>query len=240
MSFSGLCLVLVSFWGVLEVLFFITHRHPLSDDNISALSRKRKRKYIASVFRFSAVSFVIVEKRFKSSLRPNGKYYSVSIGVSSFPSYIASLLKGKKHEWVVLGFVREETVICFWANKGLDNSSVSFTCGIDDIVRFCRREDCCTILCLHNHPNSNPNYYTCLVPSEQDRISAREISDQLEKHGLNWLEFVCERGRFLEYFRSFSVAFVPRCASIRQIRLQNNQSPWRNYKLHREIGLFRS
>ena len=225
-------------WGLIELLFYLTHQRPMTEAEINLLAIKRKRRYIMRTFRFPQAE-CSVDKSFKSSMSPYGKWYFQSVGIHNFPSYVSALLKGKKHEWVVIGLVKDERIICFWANKGHDNRSVYFTCEIDELLSLCRQFGCHSVIRLHNHPNSNPQYYNCLLASDQDRASAKSLAQEMNARGLNWFDFVCERGRFVEYFRSFSTGFMPLCAKPNTIRSKNNISATGNYKLHRELGIFR-
>ena len=149
-----------------------------------------------------------------------------------------NLLKGKKHEWVVIAFVRDNKVMCFYANKGDDNKSVSFNINVEEIISICKANNYQTVMRFHNHPNSNPNNYNCLVASEQDKYSANALSRVFIEHGISWLDFVCERGRFLEFYRKFSNDFFPLDSSFLYISEQN-QNPDLYYKLHRELGIIR-
>ncbi len=228
-----LCLLI---WLIIEGIFFIFHTTPLSEQEILKLSQKRTRKYIKEKYSFKNVP-IAIDTHFKSSLNPKGKWYYIRQDLSYFPSYIAALLKGKKHEWVVLAIEKEGVVYGFYANKGYNNSSVSFNCDLEYIMEKCRENSCSTIMRFHNHPNENPNYQTCLLASEQDKTSAMWCSSQVI-HSYNWLDFVCERGNFIKFYEQYSPIFTPTKASQENIRLENGLSKLKNYKLHRELGLF--
>ena len=229
-------LLVLSIWILIECVFFIRHRNPLNENELSQLSIKRTKKYIKQHYQFNQVA-VSVDKHFKSSLRPQGKWYQVEISLASFPSYVSMLLKGKKHEWVVIAIEGDGVVHGFYANKGQDKSSVSFSCDLRDIMQLCKAQDCSTIMRFHNHPNRNPNYETHLLASKQDMRSAQWCSNQVI-HSYNWLDFVCERGRFIKFYEQYSPSFSPGNAQIEQIRAENNVSEFGNYILHRELGLF--
>jgi len=223
-------------WILVECVFFFRHQEPLNENELLQLSKKRTREYIKKYYQFNKVT-VTVNKQFKASLNPEGKWYTTEMELSLFPSYIAALLKGKKHEWVVLAIEKDGVVCGFYANKGRDKSSVSFNCSLTEVMRKCELQDCSTILRFHNHPNGNPNHETHLLPSKQDKMSAKSCAERVI-HSYNWLDFVCERGNFIKYFEQYSPAFSPKAAQIEQIRLENNISKFRNYVLHRELGLF--
>lgn len=229
--------VLLIGWLATEIIFFFTHRKPLSDRELRKLMYKRRKKYIRENYAFQATNSY-PDKQFKSSMRPSGKLYSAEILLSNFPSYTANLLKGKKHEWVVLACVKDKTVKCFYANKGDDNKSVAFNVDESEMIRLCKVNGYQTILRFHNHPNSDPHHYTHFLASEQDKRSAKYLSGIFLDAGINWIDFVCERGRFLEYSRAFADTFYPEESSLEFVSLQNSQ-PKMYYKLQRELGIFR-
>lgn len=231
-----LLLICLSIWLIIEFIFFISHRNPLNDIDISNLSQKRTRKYIKKNYSFNNVP-VTVNKQLKSSLKPNGKWYNTEEKLYYFPSYVAALLKGKKHEWVVLAIEKEGIVRGFYANKGFNNSSVSFNCDLEYIMEKCKENNCSTIMRFHNHPNENPNYQTCLLASEQDKRSAKWCTEQVI-HSYNWLDFVCERGNFIKFYEQYSQNFTPQEAKREYIKAENGLTKFKNYKLHRELGLF--
>ena len=224
-------------WIAIELIFLLLHLRPLNDRQIVRLSGKRRRKFIRKNYSFS-INHAYVDPMFKSSMNPNGKLYSVNLPLCSFPAYTSLLLKGKKHEWVVIALEGDTTVKYFWANKGLDKSSVSFSCSVEELVSICKTNGCHTLMRFHNHPNSDPNNQTCFLASTQDVISAKSLADYINLHGLNWIDFVCERGRYLKYYESYSKMFVPTMASVDTINALNGKSKFGNYKLHRELGLF--
>ena len=214
-------------WLIIEIIFFATHTRPLNEKEILKLSQKRTRKYIKRNYSFQNVN-ITVNKQFKSSLNPKGRWYNTQEKLSSFPSYIAALLKGKKHEWVVLAIEKDGTVYGFYANKGYDNSSVSFNCDLEYIMDKCKQHQCSTIMRFHNHPNENPHYQTCLLASEQDKSSAIWCSTQVT-HSYNWLDFVCERGNFIKFYEKYSPSYTPQKAALEYIAKNNNLSKFQNY-----------
>ena len=139
----------------------------------------------------------------------------------------------------MLAFVKNTEVKCFYANKGFDNTSVSFNCDIYEVIEMCKKQGYQTIMRFHNHPNSNPTQYTHFLASEQDIKSAHYLSSIVLENGLNWLDFVCERGNFLEFHKTFSANFFPENSQRDRIEDENGISKFGNYKLHRELRCFR-
>jgi len=217
-------------WGIAEIVFYVKHKHPLSEVEIEKLSKKRRRKHIATAYNFKHYD-ITVNKQFKSSMSTAGKLYTIDEDLHTFPSTAAALLKSKKHEWILLALAADNKVIYLWMNKGFDNKSVSYFCSLDTIITKMKRVEACTILCFHNHPNG------VLGASSQDMKSAREIAVKTNAMGINLIEFVCATGRWHQYFKSISPTFLPKSAQLHNIRQENGLSEKSNYKLHREIGL---
>jgi len=228
--------IILSLWLLIEILFYLTHKNPLNDLQIEKLSIKRRKRYIRKNYTFHIRS-TIIDSKFKSKMNSNGKLYSVNLPLPNFPAYVSALLKGKKHEWVVLAIEGEGVVKYIWTNKGFDSSSVNFFCDISDIINLCKDNNCYTIMRFHNHPNSSPNTQTCFLASEQDKKSAHLLSATANSDSLNWLDFVCERGNYLKYFEKYSDTFIPKCALPESIKNENAISKYHNYKLHRELGI---
>lgn len=225
-------------WSLIELLFYYTHKKPLKDNQIKLLSEKRKKRYVKKTYSF-ILKPVKVNLDFKSSMKAKGEFYKLDNDLAEFPSLIAQLLKGKKHEWVILAIEKDKRIIGMWANKGNDGTSVSFKCELKDMIEFSKQEKANTILRYHNHPNSNPQRYNYLFPSKQDKISANWCSSETIAKGINWIDFICERGKFIKYAQYISNEYYPDIAKIENIQKENNISKKQNYKLHRELGLFR-
>ncbi len=231
-------LSLLFIWLIIEIIFYFTHKRPLTENEIKLLMSKRRKKYIKENYSFQLVNSQ-PDMAFKSTMKPMGQIYKADIKLSDFPSYAANLLKYKKHEWVVIAFVKNNKVVAIYANKGENNGSVSLNLDSETVFKFSAFQDYQTVMRFHNHPNSYPSVYNCLLASEQDKISAKHMSSLASQYNINWLDFVCERGRFLEYYKSFSDNFYPENSSYNQIVLEN-QNEKNYYKLQREIGIFRN
>ena len=234
-------LVIVLFLVLLlrEFVFWLTHRDPLTEDEIRLLSQKRRISYILQKYDHFTHKEVRVDKSFKSKLEPNGRWYELHEPLRTFPSFVAGLLKYKKHEWVVIALEKDGAVIKIWVEKGTDNGSVSFSVTLDEIIRISEEIGACTAMRFHNHPNPDPQHYDCLMPSDQDIVSAAFCSSFVNKAGVNWLDFVCERGRFQRYYVSISPDYIPPGASVEEIKDCNGVSPCMNYRLHMELRLLR-
>jgi hypothetical protein len=214
-------------------LFILTHVHPLSEYEIERLSEKRRGNKISWYYFFSTKEMGI-NKDFKKRINPNGAFYSMSERLSDFPSLAAALLKYKKHEWLVIAFEKEKQINMIWVNKGIDRTQVGLFLPLNKIIEIAKQKGDTTVFMFHNHPNTNPNYYSCTKPSERDLESAEAWAKALNANGLNNFEFVCERGRHYLYYRSISESFLPVITFIKEVEHSNGISKWKNLKLHLE------
>lgn len=123
----------------------------------------------------------------------NGRQYNVDIEIKNFPQISALNLKGKKHEWYIIGFAKDNKIKHVYSHKGFDNSGVH---EISDWLMTSIIEEInpTSIIILHNHPNG------VLSASSQDKISARDMNNRLKKYNIELIEFVCARGDFKKYF----------------------------------------
>jgi len=123
----------------------------------------------------------------------NGQQYNVDIRIKNFPQVAALNLKGKKHEWYIMGFEKDGIVKRVYSHKGFNNSSVNV---ISDLlmISIINELNPTSIIVLHNHPNG------VLDASSQDKISAKELNNRLKEYNIKLIEFVCARGNFKKYF----------------------------------------
>jgi hypothetical protein len=184
-------------------------------------------------FSFDAREFT-VNKEFKKRMNPNGTFYGISESLFDFPAIAASLLKYKKHEWIIIAFEKDKKGELIWLNKGFNRSGVSPYLSVEDIAKICKQKNRLSVLIFHNHPNINPNYYDCSRPSNKDKKSADEFAQVLNRNGINLLEFVCERGRHYEYFLSPADTFLHLREFVEAIEKDNGQSKFKNLSLHFE------
>lgn len=227
-------LVIISLFFLAVIIFVLTHLKPLNTDEIEQLGNKRRGKQVRNYFSFTNQTSEI-NAEFKKKLNPNGAlYHSEDISLFEFPSHASALLKYKKHEWIILAFEKNEIVDLIWLNKGSDRSGVSAYLSKEMIVDIAKKDKYISVLIFHNHPNSNPQYYDCSNPSNQDLESADEYAQIFNEHGINLIEFICERGHHYEYYISPSIKFLPQKNFISDIEKTNNISRFKNFKLHVE------
>lgn|GEM_PF-1251547 len=218
---------------VVFMLFFYFSR-PLSDEEIATLAAIRRNKDIRAYFSFDNKEYS-ANPSFKKKMNPNGQMYAVDDPLWRFPAIAAALLKGKKHEWVIIGFEKSKKVIQMWVNKGNDNNSVDIFLNPEKLVEIAKENDCRSILIFHNHPNSNPSRYDCSMASNQDISTAKKYANILNSKGINLLEFICERGHHYEYYLSAANCFMSIESYLKDIR--NNDATFRFNNLGLRIEL---
>lgn len=209
------------------ILFIVLHLRPLSAAEIDSLALKRRDLEIRHFFSWSNIE-IIPNQDFKSAMNKNGALHSISQPLSTFPALGAGLLKSKKHEWIILAFAKDRTVELLYFNKGPDNDSVTPSLSTLQVLELIRRVNASTVLCLHNHPNG------VLQPSPQDHASADRLAGVLNSIGVSLVEFVCCRGRFVQYYQSASDKAFPVMKHNADILRVNGQSHMTNLRLHLE------
>ncbi len=227
---GGVVLFLFIRW----VIDVYRHRDPLDEFEILRLSRKRQRSRAFAKYDFSTESQV-ADPAEKKAMKSQGEFMRCDLDYRSAPARIAGLLKYKKHEWVVFGFIRDHRVVQLWWNKGPDGTCVrSFL--RDHQLRgaiWIIRPDCIAI--FHNHPNSNPSVYRTNAPSKTDLRSAGLYDGEFSQIGVTLLEFICERGIPHIYYASFRDDVAPIQPIIEEIRKVNGTGIFKNYSLRKEL-----
>lgn len=216
------------------LLAYLRLSRPLTPYEMTSLATIRRNKAIRSYYSFDCRKYTS-DTDFKKKMKPSGQIYTVNDSLWEFPSSAASLLKGKKHEWLIIGFEKNKQVNKMWANKGPDNSSVSVFFSPEQLVDFAKQDNYQSVLIFHNHPNSNPGRYDCSMASNQDKITANQYANVLNATGINLLEFVCERGQHHEYFLAAPNSFMPIETYLKDIQKNNGISRGKNIDLQIEM-----
>lgn len=219
--------------AVLLLIFFYISR-PLTNEEVAALASIRRIKGIRAYYSFDNREYT-ANPSFKKMMNPNGQMYVVNDPLWKFPAIAAALLKGKKHEWIIIGFEKNKRIHKMWTNKGYNNSSVDILFSPEQLVDIAKEDDYCSVLIFHNHPNSNPNRYDCSMASNQDMSTARKFAKTLNAKGINLLEFICERGQHYEYYLSSANSFMPIESYLKNIRENNGVSRFNNLELQIEL-----
>ena len=217
----------------IAALFVALHLRPLSKAEINALAGKRRDRRIADYYTFSPHQ-ASSNPEFKKRMNAAGRFYKLDESMKEFPALAAALLKYKKHEWIIIAFERQTRVYGMWLNKGPNCATVSPTAAIEHLVGVACRDECTSMLIFHNHPNPMPHHVSMRLPSKQDCESALAIGNLLNPRGVNLIEFVCERGRPFEYFRSPAPSFLPLREFSLVLEQLNGNSRFKNLSLHWE------
>lgn len=212
-----------------------TFSKPLTEDQVSRLSEKRRNRKINQYFSNSVFGYA-PSPSFKSGLKPDGRLYQIDLELSEVPLYVANLLKYKKHEWSVIVFVGNRNARYLWANKGPDRSQVNVV-SFEFILRTARNCGCDVIMAFHNHPASDPHHYSYRRPSSTDLQSAERYSQILNSAKISYLDHVCERGAAYRYCLSPSETLHPLQAIHEDAMTENAQGRLTRIKMHFELYL---
>ena len=226
-------IILIIIYAVYKIFFYFTHRKPLSYEEAKKLSKLNAKTYVSLKYKFSKQE-VKVNQYFKSQLNAKGAWYEIEEPLKSFPMYVATLLEGKHHEWVVVAIERNGLVTNMWVNKGMDNQSVSLACDFMEIIKKCKQVGGYSILRFHNHPNYAPDKLTTLVASKQDYDDSKKCASIVCKEGINWFDFICSRGQYKQFFSKISDMFEVDGGSTSDIIDRIGITPEMDYKLQRE------
>ena len=220
--------------AVYSFVFWLTHRKPLTDEQVAALAEARKCNYINTHFCFSENGFKINPK-YRESLNKEGRWDRVSISYPVIGSAIAELLRFKRHEWSIMILANEKEAKYIWANKGDDNSSCYSKANFLHLLMLANTNECNTVLHFHNHPHTQERYWNLLVPSETDLKTLKTLTDYFNKAGLNFIDGIVSQGKYTIFGYGFSPEYRPKGTTVEEISLENNKSKKGNYKLHREL-----
>lgn len=213
---------------------FVRHSRPLGETEIARVAANRRRRAITDHYGFLQ-SQVAIDRAFKASMRPDGAFHSVEYPVQAALSIVASHLKHKRHEWVVLVLCRDQRAIGLWCNKGPDGTMVWPTIDLEEIAALGRRLGADTVIRAHNHPNSHGGHVSLLAPSDQDHRSAGHLGEFFFNRGLNYIDVVCERGRWLAFAERYVDAFYPLEGITAAVRSVNGTGGAVHRRLRREL-----
>ncbi len=218
--------------------FFAAHiyanRHPLTEEEIARLARKRQRNHALREYKFTELPEQIASDA-KSAMKAAGEFLSVDYSFFEAPAKIAGFLKYKKHEWLVVAYVSNMRVSRLWWNKGPDGTRVWLRLRDDAFQESLNSIKPNAVAIFHNHPNSNPNHYQNNQPSDADIRSAEYFDDLLSMHGVNLLEFICERGVPHLYYASFDDRSFLDKPWVSDIMARNGRGAFENYALRMDL-----
>jgi len=120
-------------------IVLVSFSRPLTEEQIPKLAQKRRKRRILLYFSPNSFSYFSLTMEFKSGLKPDGKLYQFDLEMPHVPSFVAELLKYKKHEWPVMVLLRDRKSECLWANKGPDRTRVHLV-SINSILKNSQRK----------------------------------------------------------------------------------------------------
>jgi hypothetical protein len=228
MAFIVMLLVLIS---ISIFVFIISHLEVLTRDEIEEVTTAIWLDNIKNRFEFNKGEYII-DNNFRKYLRSWGKYYEIDETLFSLPSVIAELLRYKRHEWIVVAFEKGQKINKVWINKGVDENSVTLRFKIQDLIEE-QEEVFSSILVFHNHPcPHNSSEYELSKPSEQDIETANVRFEILSEKNLNYIEFICVKGKYYPYYMKICKKQYPIAHIEDDIMKLNGQSKYVNLKLH--------
>lgn len=231
---SAFIISAISLWLIYKLLYWFTHRRPLTQDEVAQLSKARRILYINSHFNFVRTA-VGVNPQYRASLNANGRWDKVSIPLNETLALLTQLLRYKRHEWSVWCLCDDMTCKYIWANKGDDNESCYFKGSMVALYALAIEEKCTTLIHMHNHPHTQDIYWNLLSPSETDLKTLQHQKENCEKVGINYIDALCSQGSFIIFGYLFPKDFVPPETSIDEIQSENGLSKKKNYSLHKEL-----
>lgn len=208
---------------------------PLNEDEIAMLSKARKAIYINTHFKFSDKKYN-VNPKYRACIASDGRWDKVSIAYSMIPSFVADLLRLKRHEWHVYVLSNENEGKWVWCHKGDDNSQVRIA---HLLMAFAADKaiasGCNTIISMHNHPHIQERYWNLLKPSDAD-LECFETEEKIfNENGLNLICGIVSQGEYSIYGYSFPTSYMPHGCSIEEIKEANGNNRKANAKLREEL-----
>ena len=217
-----------------EIVFWRTHRRPLSNEEVKLLSEARRCAEINKIFQFTHEK-VKVNPKYRSSLVNEGRWDRIDFATKNTPDLITELLRYKRHEWSVWCLTDEEKCKYIWANKGDDNESCYFKGSIPGLISLAAHSNCNTVIHFHNHPHTADRTWNLLSPSEQDLKTLKAMGETFENCGLNYISALCSQGKYIIYGNMFYSGYYPPGTSQNEVRKENDVSEKQNYRLHKEL-----
>jgi hypothetical protein len=210
------------------------HRHPLTADEVVLLAEKWRRNRALSEYQFSTYQ-QIADAAEKKAMKGMGEFLVCDLAYTDTPARIAGLLKYKKHEWIVIAFVRGRRVTHLWWNKGPDGTTVWSFLRDNALDRTLESVKPDILAIFHNHPNPDPSRYRMNIPSNADLTSAGFLHRDLGKRNISLLEFICERGVPHLYYAAFSDDVIPIGTILAEVNSINGKNVFKNYSLRKNL-----
>ena len=216
------------------VVFVVANMRPLSGRQLQALANKRRTRAIRNCYRL-ADARIEPDLAFKRDMRSGGSFYEACEELSRLPHVVASHLKWKKHEWIVVGFARDRTVDLMWLNKG-GAGCVSPAVPFQELARLATERRATTLLIFHNHRSRfrGRRGVFGIIPSRGDMQTTEAWGEQLVASGIALLAFVCCRGRPHAFKVKCPDCLLPLSEFVNGATADNGRSRLRNLAMNWE------
>lgn len=217
--------------------FVVLYRlsQPLNNNQTQKIAQKRRRRKLEYYFSYNS-SGSLPSESLKIGLSPSGQLYQINVSLRDSPSFVANLLKGKKHEWSVIVFGQHQTMTLLWANKGMNNRQVTVL-ATNRVLDIAIKNRCDIILAFHNHPASDPQHYSYSRPSQTDLKSSQELSQSLYFANISYADYVCERGLPHRYYVTPSETLYSITEIASQVQTENSKGRINRLRLFFELML---
>ena len=228
-------IIIIVFFVFRWCFHFYNNSRPLEPKEIHQLAKARQWDRFLSRYGFTQWEQEVSTSE-KKAMRSTGEFVRCDLDYRTAPAWVAAMLKYKKHEWIVIGFICSFRVKMLWWNKGPDNTKVWSYLSDDDLDAIIEELKPDAIAFFHNHPNPNPGVYSTNQPSQQDLRSAAHFKNQIvSKNRVGFLDFICERGVPHLYYAAFPDREVPIKPITQQIQVINGTGIFVNYRLRKEL-----
>ena len=223
--------IIISIIVICFSVFVILHIRPLNSSEKLCLGKKRRKRQIKFYFSFNTKEYP-VDKELDSQINSDANHHKINVSLCEFPSISSALLKSKKYECVIIGFEKNKKLESMWFSNCTNRSGLSTALSFKEIAEKAVKENVSSVIVFHNHLVSGTENKNLKEPSNQDLISANDLALALDRNGINLLEFMCDEGRFTEYFSSISDSFLTLKGFIEDIQMINSKSRFKNLTLH--------
>ena len=219
---------------LIKLIYFLTHRKPLTIEQVRMLARYKAINYFKKKYVFKK-GYSIEDHAFVTKLDRADNWYDINEPISAFPRKVASYLVGKPHNFTVLAIERDGVVRKMRIDRGSDNSGISFRCDIYDVIRTCKSISGYSVLRFHNHSAAEYGKQQGLKAGQNDIISAGSCAEMVGSIGKNWFDFICSGGDFTNFYSRISEAFEVKGETVSDIIDRCGVSPMMDYKLQKEL-----
>ncbi len=212
---------------------YIINSGPLNSNEVDELAKCRR--FVDIIDHFGFRDFMVeLDKEEKNKMKTSGQFYKITGKIETLPSMISILLKGKKHEWSIVGIARNKDIIGIWANKGLSNQEVNSYLSIEEMLNSAKQFGADTIVVFHNHTNG------VLSASDADVKSSINFGKRSVESKINYFDFIIARGKFHQYAWWVTPDLLNIVNYIKQIGEVDGTGMSKNYDMRMELRRMRN